>query len=293
MKVMSIHAHPDDFELTAAGTFSALQQKLGRELQAQVVVCTDGRAGHHRLTPSETTAVRMAEQEASAREGRYEFHPLRLPDGTQPREAGLLTSRELLAALWKAIRDFEPDYVFCPPVPEDPLAGIHVDHITVAEAVRRVAYLVNVPHAFLAEYPSTESPARPCTVPVILNVYDSYAMGSNAYDLAVDVEPWFEKVCAMTWCHQSQIAEWLPWVGRHDTEAPSSPADWRKTMRRRFDKQNAELGIRTTHAVEVFSVTAWGIVPTVDRLRGDLPGLMPDRERMARLEARLARWGAA
>jgi LmbE family N-acetylglucosaminyl deacetylase len=244
MKILSIHAHCDDFEFTAAGTFSAWQQHLGRELRARVIVCTDGRAGHHRLAPAQTAAVRMAEQEASAREGGYEFEPLRLPDGSQPREAGLLPSRELLAALWKAIRDFEPDYIFCPPIPEDPLAGIHVDHLTVAEAVRRVAYLINVPHAFLAEYPSSESPARPCAVPVILNVYDSYAMGSNTYDLAVDVEPWFEKVCAMTWCHQSQIAEWLPWVGRHDTEAPSSAADWRKTMRRRFDKQNAELGIR-------------------------------------------------
>ena len=293
MKVMSIHAHPDDFEFTAAGTFCALQEKFGRDLRARVVVCTDGCAGHHRLTPSETTAVRMAEQEASAREGGYEFLPLRLPDGTQPREAGLLPSRELLAALWKAIRDFEPDYVFCPPVPEDPLAGIHVDHVTVAEAVRRAAYLVNVPHAFLAEYPSTESPARPRAVPVILNVYDSYAMGSNSYDLAVDVEPWFEKICAMTWCHQSQISEWLPWVGRHDTEVPSSPADWTTTLRRRFDRQNAELGIRTAHAVEVFRVTAWGIVPSGAQLRRDFPGLIPDRERMGRLEARLARWGAA
>ena len=25
-----------------------------------------------------------------------------------------------LAALWQAIREFEPDYLFCPPVPADP-----------------------------------------------------------------------------------------------------------------------------------------------------------------------------
>jgi len=293
MKVMCIHAHFDDFEFTAAGTFCAFQQSLGKDLQARVVVCTDGRAGHHRLTPSETAGVRMAEQEASAREGGYQFPPLRLPDGTQPREAGLLLSRELLAALWQAIRDFEPDYLFCPPMPEDPRAGIHVDHVTVAEAVRRVAYLVNVPHAFLDEYPAENTPARPHAVPVILNVYDSYAMGSNSFDLAVNVEPWFERICAMSWCHQSQISEWLPWVGRHDMGAPSSLEDWKQTMRRRFDRKNAELGIRTSHAVEVFRVTAWGIVPTLAQVRRDFPGLVSDRKRTASLEARLTRWGAA
>ena len=63
------------------------------------------------------------------------------------REVGLRVTPDFLAALWKAIRDFEPDYLFCPPLPGDPLAGVHTDHLTVAQAVREVAYLINVPHA--------------------------------------------------------------------------------------------------------------------------------------------------
>jgi LmbE family N-acetylglucosaminyl deacetylase len=78
-----------------------------------------------------------------------------------------MVSTELLAALWKAIRDFEPDYLFCPPFPSDALAGIHVDHVAVAEAVRKVAYMINVPHAFTPEYPADESKSEPCKVPVI------------------------------------------------------------------------------------------------------------------------------
>ncbi len=290
MKILSVHAHYDDFEFTAAGTFTAWKETRGGDLRARVIVCTDGRAGHHFRPPAETAALRMSEQEQSARVGGFEFEPLRLPDGQQPREACLLLSRDLLAALWKAIRGFEPDYLFCPPVPADPLAGIHVDHVTVAEAVRRVAYMINVPHAFTAEYPSSESPARPCRVPVIVNVYDGYTFGSNSYDLAVDVEAQFERICAMSWCHQSQIAEWLPWVGRHDTDAPATPEDWKRTMRRRFDRKNGELGIRSGHAMEVFTVTAWGTVPPLRRITEDFPGLVPDKDRLGALESRLRRW---
>lgn len=46
-----------------------------------------------------------------------------------------------------------PDYLFCPPVPGTPLVGVHVDHLVVAEALLRTAYLINVPHAFTPEFP--------------------------------------------------------------------------------------------------------------------------------------------
>jgi LmbE family N-acetylglucosaminyl deacetylase len=289
MKVLSMHAHYDDFEFTASGLFTAWKEKLGNDLQARVIVCTDGRAGHHFRTPSETSALRFKEQETSARVGGYEFLPLRLPDGKQPREACLLVTRELLAAMWKAIRDFEPDYLFCPPVPEDTLAGIHVDHVTVAEAVRRVAYMINVPHAFLEEYPSADPAASSCKVPVIVNVYDSYTRGANTHHIAIDVEAQFDKICAMSYCHQSQISEWLPWVGRHDTEAPSSPADWRQTMRRRFDKKNRELGLTTRRALEVFTITSWGIVPTLNQILDDFPSIAREHSHLDRLAERLER----
>ena len=160
-----------------------------------------------------------------------------------PREACLQVSTELLAALWKVIRNFEPDYLFCPPLPGNPLAGIHVDHVTVAEAVRKVAYMINVPHAFTPEFPADETRSRPCKVPVILTVYDGYMHGANAFDLAVDVEEAFDKICELTWCHQSQIVEWLPWVGRHKMDSPRSLNEWKGMLRRRFTRRAAELGI--------------------------------------------------
>ena len=220
MKALCIHAHFDDYEFVVAGTFDLWRRKLGREFTGRVVVCTDGQAGHQFRTREETGRLRLKEQEASARVGGYQFELLRLPDGQAPREACQQVTPDFLAALWKAIRDFEPDYLFCPPLSADPIVGVHTDHLTVAEAVRRVAYMINVPHAFTPEYPADETASRPCKVPVILNVYDTYMFGANAYDLAVDVEPVFADICAMSWCHQSQLIEWLPWVGRHNMAAP-------------------------------------------------------------------------
>ena len=292
MKALYLHAHYDDYEFTAAGTFALWRRRLGPGFQSRVIVCTDGEAGHHQLSRAETGRRRFAEQQASARLGGYDFALLRLPNGQVPREGCLGAGRELLAALWQAIREFAPDYLFCPPLPADPLPGVHVDHLEVAEAVRRVAYLINVPHAFTPEYPAAAGPATPCPVPVIVAVYDGYMYGANAPDLAVDIEAAFEDVVQMSWCHQSQIREWLPWVGRHQMSAPASVAEWRQTLRARFDRKNRELALATPHALEVFTITGWGSIPTADQLRRDFPNLLADGCRWEALVERLRRWGA-
>jgi LmbE family N-acetylglucosaminyl deacetylase len=290
LKVLFVHAHYDDYEFTAAGAFELWRRRLGPRFRARVLVCTDGRAGHHCRTRRETGELRLREQEESARLGHYEFQQLRLPDGTPPREACLQVDVPLLAALWKAIRDYEPDYLFCPPLVSDPLAGLHNDHQTVADAVRRVAYMINVPHAFTPEFPADETQSRPCKVPVIVHVYDGYQFGANSYDLAVDAEESFPLVAELSWCHQSQIREWLPWVGRHEMAAPRDMEEWTATLRRRFHKRNRELGIGGERHYEVFTVSAWGTVPSVDQLIADWPGIDTARSNVDALQARLKRW---
>jgi len=196
-----------------------------------------------------------------------------------------------LAGLWKAIRDFEPDYLFCPPIPADPLVGVHNDHVAVAEAVRRVAYLINVPHAFTPEYPADETISEPKKTPVILTVYDGYMFGAGAYDLAIDVEEVFSKIAEMSYCHQSQIAEWIPWVGRHDMPAPKSQEEWAKILRARFDRKNRQLGIASSRAFETFTITAWGQVPSLEQLLVDFPSIDRKVSNLDSLAERLGRWG--
>ena len=290
MKILSVHAHFDDYEFTAAGTFEVWKRKLGGQLRSRVIVCTDGKAGHQFRTRDETGRIRLQEQLASAKIGGYEFEQLHYPTGDVPREACLQVSSGLLAALWKAVRNFEPDYVFCPPVPAESLAGVHVDHVAVAEAMRKVAYMINVPHAFTPEFPADETKSNPCKVPVILNVYDGYMSGANSWDLVVDVEEAFAAICRMSWCHQSQIAEWLPWVGRHNMEPPKSPEDWSRILRQRFERRARDLGIQSKRVIEVFTVTAWGEVPAFKQLVTDFPNVLSNKSNLARLKRRLTRW---
>jgi LmbE family N-acetylglucosaminyl deacetylase len=290
MRILSIHAHFDDFEFVASGIFELVRRKLGPESQAQVLVCTDGKAGHHFRTREETMRIRVAEQEASAKAGKYDFQLLRYPAGDVPREACLQVTVPLLAALWKTIRGFQPDYIFAPPIPADPRAGIHVDHVAVSEAVRKVAYMINVPHAFTPEYPADETRSELCRVPVILTVHDGYMAGANAFDLAVDVEDAFESMCQMSWCHQSQIIEWIPWVGRHAMRVSKSYDDWRNVLRDRFLKRNKEMGIQSDRVHEFFTVTAWGTVPEITEIKRDIPNLSEKYSNLPDLEARLNRW---
>jgi LmbE family N-acetylglucosaminyl deacetylase len=255
-----------------------------------VVVCTDGAAGHHVRSRRETARIRIKEQQAAAQLGRIGVECLRLPNGRVPREGCLTADRELLAALWKTVRAFEPDYVFCPPLPPDGRAGVHVDHLVIAEAIRRVAYLINVPHAFTPEFPTRERMAKSCKTPVILTVYDGYMCGANAYDLVVDTEAAFDLVARMTWCHQSQIMEWLPWVGRHAMQPPGSFAEWRRMLRSRFDRRQRELALPVGCFAEVFTVTAWGEVPPLEELIRDFPAMARGRGRLSGLGKRLKRW---
>jgi hypothetical protein len=150
--------------------------------------------------------------------------------------------------------------------------------------------MINVPHAFTPEYPADEKSPRPCKVPVILNVYDGYMFGTTGYDIAIDVEEAFPAICEMSWCHQSQIREWLPWVGRHEMSAPASLEEWSRMLRQRFGRKNRELDIASPRATEVFTVTAWGEVPAYERLLADLPNVLHDHSNLARLRRSLSRW---
>lgn len=290
MKALHIHAHHDDFEFVAAGTFELWRRRWGDQFRGKLIVCTDGEAGHHRHTRKETGEIRRREQTASAAIAGVEFQQLADHRGALFREGCVTSDRLFLGALWKVIRDFEPDYLFCPPVPVDPLAGVHPDHLAVAEGVRRVAYMINVPHAFTPEYPADETRSASCRTPVILNVHDGYMAGANGFDIAVNVEAAFDQLVEMSWCHQSQITEWLPWVNRHNLDVPKSKQDWAGLLRRRFDGNRREMGIEEPGIHEYFRVTAWGEVPTAGQLLKDFPPLLDPEGTRTRLTERLRRW---
>jgi hypothetical protein len=90
----------------------------------------------------------------------------------------------------------------------------------------------------------------------------------------VEVEPAFDLVARESWCHQSQINEWLPWVARRHIEPTADLDAWKARLRSRFQRQARELGpARPDRAWEVFTVTAWCQRPSrLDQLlRRDSP----------------------
>ena len=114
--------------------------------------------------------------------------------------------------------------------------------------------------------------------------------GANTLDIAVDIEEALPKIAEMSWCHQSQIAEWLPWVGRHDMAPPKSLADWSVALRQRFEIRQRKLGVESPRLLEFFNVTAWGAVPTYEQILKDLPNIVPQASNLERLKERLVRF---
>lgn len=284
MKILCIHAHFDDFEFACAGLFLLWKQKgigvgssISNNVQGKILICTDGAVGHHRLSRAETTLLRQKEQAAAAELGGFEWEMLRAPDGSPFREGCIQTDRLFLAALWKSIREYQPDYIICPPIPRDPRIGIHVDHLQVAEGVRRVAYLINAPHAYTPEFPdifsdkTTNQDPNFINTPVIMTAFDAYMAKDESHDLEIDITEVMDPLAEMAYCHQSQISEWLPWVGRHSMEAPSSLDDWKRQLQTRFQNRNRSLGLSASALQEVFTITAWGTIPSIDKLKEDLP----------------------
>jgi len=164
---------------------------------------------------------------------------------------------------------------------------VHVDHLTIADAIRRVAFLINVPQAFTPEFPDLPQPMDFVKKPVILNVYDGYMTGGNSFDLAVNIDETFEAVAEMSWCHQSQIREWLPWVGGEAERAPEDFKEWKTLLYERFRKQNRDAGVESDHLYELFTLTGWGACPaSVDQ---DFPKVDPAVSRLEALKEKIAR----
>jgi hypothetical protein len=79
-------------------------------------------------------------------------------------------------------------------------------------------------------------------------------------------------------------------VGRHDMVAPQSLAEWSKVLRRRFEQKNRQMGLAPGPLLELFNVTAWGVVPTCEQIVRDFPSILPEVSNLDRLRERLARY---
>lgn len=248
---MSIMAHQDDFEFNAGGLFAKLCKIHGDQVELKILTTTRGASGHHQMSLEETFRRREQEAKNSAAIIGAEYECLACLDGNHL-PGQVFIDRNFLGGLWNAIRDFEPDYIFCPPIISNPLAGIHIDHYNTAWAVRMVAYQLTVPHA----YPTMNgSPRMRTTYPVIINVDDTYAC-EQMYDFSVDISEVYESKVKMALCHESQIFEWLPWNSGSETNITCE--QFKDNFKKRHTLVNERYGNDNNSLREYFRFTSWG-----------------------------------
>ena len=210
IRIIMLGAHPDDCDQDGGGT-AILFAKMGYAVK--FVSVTNGDAGHQTMKGTELAKRRYAEaQEAGKRFG-VTYDVLDNHDGQ------LTPSLEVRLQIIKAIREWNADIVIAPR-PND----YHPDHRYTGVLVQDAAYMVAVPN-ILPETPALKKN------PVFLYFQDGFQR-PNPFkpDIAIDISGVFaQKIHALD-AHESQVYEWLPWIGHYLDQVPQNKNDHEKWL---------------------------------------------------------------
>jgi LmbE family N-acetylglucosaminyl deacetylase len=210
IRIIMIGAHPDDCDQDGGGT-AILFAKMGYAVK--FVSVTNGDAGHQTMKGADLAKRRLAEaQEAGKRFG-VTYDVLDNHDGM------LMPTLEVRLQIIKKIREWNADVVIAPR-PND----YHPDHRYTGVLVQDAAYMVAVP-AIAPETPALKKN------PVFLYFQDGFQR-PNPFrpDVAIDISSVFQqKIHAMD-AHESQMYEWLPWIGHFLNDVPQNKNDREKWL---------------------------------------------------------------
>lgn len=195
VRVLAIHAHPDDVEFQCAGTLALLRQE-GHHVT--IMTMTPGDCGSAELDAEEISEVRRAEARAAADLIGAEYECLEFRDLAIFEDDG--SRRRVVEALRRA----RPDLVLTAP-PIDYL----MDHEVTSRLVRDACFVAPIPNFKTQQW----EPCRP--LERIPHLYFVDALEGHDRDgrvvtpgFHVDVGSVFETKRAMLGCHASQ-REWL------------------------------------------------------------------------------------
>lgn len=208
MRILCIGAHPDDCEFSCSG-IAAMWSRVGHEITFLSV--TDGASGHHESAGPALVQRRAEESFRAARIIGAKSRILPFPDGyLEPILHYRLT-------LIRVIREIEP-HIIITNRPND----YHPDHRYTAQMVQDAAYSLMVPNI------APEVKAMEFN-PTILHWWDRFSYPEPfSPSIAVSIDQVFELKLAMLHEHESQVYEWLPYVGRVDKPVPTTDRE-RKT----------------------------------------------------------------
>jgi N-acetylglucosamine malate deacetylase 1 len=252
-RLLCFGAHPDDCEIKSSGLAALWTRAGGR---ARFVALTDGGAGHHELAGEALVRRRRAEAAAGARAAGADSVILDNADGM------LMPTLENRFRVIREIRLFRPDVIVCPRT-----SDYHPDHRYTGVLVQDACYLLKVPNIV----PLVPVPDRD---PVVLFMDDRFTKPEPLRpDVVVSIDPVLEAKLAAVRAHESQVLEWLPWIGGYAGEMPEETAGRRAYADQRVAtaarevadryraalvaRYGAEAGTSVRHA-EGFEVSEYG-----------------------------------
>lgn len=265
IRIIMIGAHPDDCDEDGGGT-AALYAQMGYAVK--FVSVTNGDAGHQTLKGIELAKRRYAETQESAKRLGVTYDVLDNHDGL------LMPTLEVRLEIIKKIREWNADVVIAPR-PND----YHPDHRYTGVLVQDAAYMVAVPDI------APETPALKKN-PVFLYYEDRFKRPNPFHpDIAVDISGTYAKKIAGLDAHESQMYEWLPWIGHYSGEVPQSKDEriiWltKKTARpinpetraalvKWYGKERADKVL----FVETFEICEYGAQPSDEEIKKIFPML--------------------
>lgn len=187
MKIMAFGPHPDDIELSCAGTLAKYKAQ-GHDVA--MVCVTNGEVGSPTLPKEKIAAIRKKEAEHSAQVIDAAFFWLGYPDEF------LFNTPEVRLHFIEIIRRFGPDIIIAPDKNND----YHPDHTTTGQIVWDTHVMTTVPNI------KTES--KPCSKIADIYYMDTLAGINFQPDFYVDISDYWPQKRQMIECHKSQ-AEWL------------------------------------------------------------------------------------
>jgi LmbE family N-acetylglucosaminyl deacetylase len=265
LRIIMIGAHPDDCDQDGGGT-AILFSKMGHAVK--FVSVTNGDAGHQSIGGGMLAKRRMLEATEAGKRFGVEYEVLDNHDGE------LLPSLEVRLQVIRKIREWNADIVIAPR-PND----YHPDHRYTGVLVQDAAYMVAVPNVAADTPPLKKNP--------VFLYFQDFFQRPNQFrpDIAVDISSVFQqKIHAMD-AHESQMYEWLPWIGGYFDQVPkevSQREPWLATnrtvkiapeVRISLEKwYGRDAAAKVKHA-EAFEICEYGSRPTEDDLRRLFPML--------------------
>ena len=265
VRIIMIGAHPDDCDDDGGGT-AAVFAKMGYAVK--FVSVTNGDAGHQLTGGPELAKRRFAEaQEAGKRLG-VAYDVLDNHDGQ------LMPTLEVRLQVIKKIREWNADIVIAPR-PND----YHPDHRYTGVLVQDAAYMVAVPNI------APETPALKKN-PVFLYFQDRFQRpNSFRPDITIDITDVFDKKISALDAHESQMYEWLPWIGHYADKVPKDKnerikwlAETRKQtikpeVRAKLEKWYGKEKSAAIQHAEAFEICEYGAQPDDEMIKKLFPML--------------------